>query len=72
MSPFRPRAAGDRPLSFGAQRPLPDREVLALLCDEPELLAIADAIAATQDDSEQPNTPGAEWGLGTDGGLALD
>jgi hypothetical protein len=46
--------------------------VLALLCDEPELLAIADAIATTQDDSEQPNAPRAEWGLGADGGLALD
>jgi hypothetical protein len=46
--------------------------VLALLCDEPELLAIADAIAATQDDSEQPDAPRAEQGLGSDGGLALD
>ena len=70
MSPCRPRAAGDRPLSFGARRPRLDREVLALLCDEPELLAIADAIAATQNDSEQPNAPRAEQG--TDGGLALN
>jgi hypothetical protein len=46
--------------------------VLALLCDEPELLAIADAIAATQSDSEQPNAPRAEQGLGMDGGRALD
>ena len=72
MSPCRPRAAGDRPLSFRTRRPRLDREVLALLCDEPDLLAIADAVAATQDDSEQPNAPGAEPGLGTDGGLALD
>ena len=52
------------------RKPQLDGEVLALLCDEPELLAIADAIAATQNDSEQPNAPRAEQG--TDGGLAVD
>ena len=47
--------------------------MLALLCDEPELLAIADAIGATQgDDSEQPNAPGTERGLGMDGGVVLE
>lgn len=55
------------------RRPQLDREVLALLCDEPELLAITDAIVATQsDDSEQPNAPHTERGLGTDGGVVLD
>jgi hypothetical protein len=55
------------------RRPQLDREVLALLRDEPELLAIADAIVATQsEDSEEANAPRAERGLGTDGGVELD
>ena len=55
------------------RKPQLDREVLALLRDEPELLAIADAIVATQgDDSEQPNALRAERGLGRDGGVVLD
>jgi len=58
---------------LGEGRPQLDREVLALLCDEPELLAIADAIAATQsDDSEEPNAPQTERGPGRDGGVVLD
>ena len=58
---------------MGEGRPQLDREVLALLCDEPELLAIADAIVATQsEDSEEPNAQRAERGLGTDGGVELD
>ena len=51
--------------------PLLDREVLALLCDEPELLAIADAIVATQsDDSEERKGQLTERDLDTDGGAA--
>jgi hypothetical protein len=47
--------------------------VLALLCDEPELLAIADAIVATQsDDSEEPSAPRTELDLGADGAVVLD
>jgi len=54
-------------------KPQLDGEVLALLCDEPELLAIADAIVATQrDDSVEPDAARAERGLGADGGVVLD
>ncbi len=55
------------------RKPQLDREVLALLCDEPELLAIADAIVATQrDDSVEPDAARTEQGLGADGGVVLD
>ena len=48
MSPRRSRAAGHRHLKSGAQELRLDREVLDLLRHDPELLAIADAVAATQ------------------------
>jgi hypothetical protein len=40
-----------------------DREVLALLRHDPELLAIADAIASTQlhDTGNQPDAPRRRW-----------
>ena len=47
LRPPRARAAGDRALRPKRELPL-DREVVMLLRDEPELLAIADAVAATQ------------------------
>jgi hypothetical protein len=48
LSPRRSRAAGHRHLKPGAQELRLDREVLDLLRHDPELLAIADAVAATQ------------------------
>jgi hypothetical protein len=48
VSPRRSRAAGHRHLKPGAQELRLDREVLDLLRHDPELLAIADAVAATQ------------------------
>jgi hypothetical protein len=56
LSPRRSRAAGHRHLKPGAHELRLDHEVLDLLRHDPELLAIADAVAATQ--------------LLTDGGLA--
>ena len=48
MSPRRSRAAGHRHLKSGVHELRLDCEVLELLRHDPELLAIADAVAATQ------------------------
>ena len=72
MSPRRSRAAGHRHLKPGAQELRLDREVLDLLRHDPELLAIADAVAATQLRAHDgvPNTTLAERELGAEPGAA--
>ena len=68
MSPHRSRAAGHRHLKPGAQELRLDREVLDLLRHDPELLAIADAVAATQlaSTDEVPSTAREEQDLGAE------
>jgi hypothetical protein len=68
LSPRRSRAAGHRHLKPGAQELRLDREVLDLLRHDPELLAIADAVAATQllDPDEVPSATLTEQGLGAE------
>ena len=70
LSPRRSRAAGHRHLKPGAQELRLDREVLDLLRHDPELLAIADAVAATQLRAPDgvPNTTLAERELGAEQG----
>ena len=70
MSPRRSRAAGHRHLKPGAQELRLDGEVLDLLRHDPELLAIADAVAATQLRAPDgvPNTALAERELGAEQG----
>jgi hypothetical protein len=57
VSPHRPRAAGDRSLNSRKRRLSLDLEVRDLLRHDPELLAIADAVAVTQllDADDVPN-----------------
>jgi hypothetical protein len=72
LSPRRSRAAGHRHLKPkpGAQELRLDREVLHLLRHDPELLAIADAVAATQLRAPDgvPNTTLAEREIGAEQG----
>jgi hypothetical protein len=66
LSPRRSRAAGHRHLKSGVHELRLDCEVLELLRHDPELLAIADAVAATHlaSTAEVPATAREEQDLG--------